>query len=222
MTQANWVGCESTPEGNEAYRNGRCKKCLTRPYQAGSTMCAECWPLSKPSMTYWQRMMGNVTDEQRMTARAASNTRQANHENHGDADYQIATSKAGNQGHYEFLIACFAFINNFGGPGPDLKLRRGGTRDSGLRITLGDKQFVVIPKANAYKGIDQRLRVPVGTVTSDAIYVAARYYEQGDDVELVGWEYARVLVEHNDLRRFKSQNNYTLPYTMLRSMGDLR
>jgi hypothetical protein len=223
MTTANWVGCPSTPEGHEAYRKGLCKKCLVKPYQAGSTMCAECWPMpTYANVDYGaSTMWGDVTDEQRTKARAASNTRQTAHDLGGDNDYQIATKKAGNQGHYEFLMGALGFHNCFGGPEPDLKLRRGGTRDSGLRINQSGKTFVVIPKVNAYKGPDQRLRIPVGTESDNAIYVAARYHELRDDVELVGWEYSRDVVALNDLRMFVNKANYTVPYMLLRSMNTL-
>jgi hypothetical protein len=64
VTFNNWIGCVSTPEGAEAYLNGKCKKCLVRPLQAGSTMCYECWPLRAYSAPAPTDPVLTITDEE--------------------------------------------------------------------------------------------------------------------------------------------------------------
>jgi hypothetical protein len=141
----------------------------------------------------------------------------------GDRDYQIdRKKKSGNMIHYMFLLCGFGFHNQFGGPEPDLKLRRGGTRDSGLRVTRNGREFLIIPKVNDYKGFDERLRLPEGTIIPDAIYVAARYHNPPvDDCEMVGWEFGSKLLAERDLRMWTHQLNYTKAYVALPHMKDL-
>lgn len=159
-----------------------------------------------------------ITDEQRAIATRIARERENRHERRGDGRGWTPNGYSGEQIHRIGILGEFAFHNDFGGE-LDLSFRAAGDDGSDMRVG----GFLIDVKTSTYAGADQYLRVPCERMHLEAIYVAALYDADLDDVNLIRWEYGYELALDGEVRCFPPHNtsNYVKLYRHCRRIADL-
>jgi hypothetical protein len=167
-----------------------------------------------------------ITDDQRQLAELEAHRRQVNHTVSGHRDNQADPAGAsGEEQHRKGLLGELEFANVFGVQ-PDLDYRPRGDGGADYRLTLcSGKVITVDVKTSSYRGPDPRIKVPVGKIHAETVYVAARlcanFLETSDDAELVGWITGAELLARNEIRQYTRIANYAAAYEDLHPLEPL-
>ena len=160
-----------------------------------------------------------ITAEQRHTANRVATEWHTRHKADQHSRGWTPNKLTSQQIHRIGFLGEFAYFNRYGGAEVDLTYRPGG--DQGADNVLGIHPVDV--KTLTFRGPGACLLVPVNRMNRSAIYVAASYMHEADDIELVGWEWGWRLVKENRIRTFPPHNthNYTKLFTKLTPMTEL-
>lgn len=158
-----------------------------------------------------------ITAEQRRLAEETAKARDARHEAAGHPRHWRPADGA--EAHRIGLLGEFAFGNLLGEGRPDLAFLPAG--DGGVDLEF--RGHPVDVKVSTYTGPGQYLRVPVDRWHAGAIYVAAIYDREADDVALLRWAWGRDVERDGVTVQFRGQpnHNYVLPLAHCRRLADL-